>query len=95
MRPAGCGRAVDALRSIAVAQHLFGLKNIVVVHHSQCEATSFTVDGIIKAYRHEHDADISDLYERGSICIDDYEASLKRDTAMIRCNDGSEDDPPG
>ena len=48
------GRAVDALRSITVAQHLFGLKNIVVVHHSQCGATTFTADGIIKAYRHEH-----------------------------------------
>jgi len=30
------GRAVDALRSITVAQHLFGLQNIVVVHHSHC-----------------------------------------------------------
>jgi carbonic anhydrase len=47
MRPAGCGRAVDALRSIAVVQHLFGLKNIAVVHHSQCGAATFTVDGII------------------------------------------------
>jgi carbonic anhydrase len=27
------GRAVDALRSIAIAQHLFGIENIVVVHH--------------------------------------------------------------
>ena len=83
------GRAVDALRSITVAQHLFGLKNIVVVHHSQCGATTFTADGIIKAYRHEHDADISDLYECGSICIDDYEASLKRDTALIRSHAGT------
>src|SRR5882672_5634457 len=73
------GRAVDALRSITVAQHLFGLQNIVVVHHSHCGATTFTPDGIIDAYRHEHSADISDLYERGSICIDEFEASLKRD----------------
>jgi carbonic anhydrase len=28
------GRAIDALRSITVAEHLFGIKNIVVVHHS-------------------------------------------------------------
>src|SRR6476620_9862029 len=41
------GRAVDALRSITVAQHLFGLKNIVVVHHSHCGATTFSVDGIV------------------------------------------------
>ena len=78
------GRAVDALRSITVAQHLFGIQNIVVVHHSHCGATSFTADGIIDAYRHEHHADIADLYQRGSICIEDYEASLKRDTALWR-----------
>src|SRR5882672_6077267 len=70
------GRAIDALRSITVAQHLFGLRNIVVVHHSHCGATTFTADGIIKAYKHEHKADIAALYDRGSICIEDYEASL-------------------
>jgi carbonic anhydrase len=83
------GRAVDALRSITVAQHLFGIQNIVVVHHSHCGATSFTADGIIDACNHEHHADISELYERGSICIEDYEASLKRDTAMVRASEGT------
>jgi carbonic anhydrase len=83
------GRAVDALRSITVAQHLFGIQNIAVVHHSHCGATSFTADGIIDAYRHEHHADIADLYERGSICIEDYEASLKRDTALVRASAGT------
>jgi carbonic anhydrase len=83
------GRAIDALRSITVAQHLFGMQNIVVVHHSHCGATTFTADGIISAYRNEHNTDISDLYERGSICIEDYEASLKRDTALIRSHAGT------
>ena len=83
------GRAVDALRSITVAQHLFGIQNIVVVHHSHCGATSFTADGIIKAYEHEHHLDISDLYPRSSICITDYEASLKHDTALIRSHAGT------
>ena len=83
------GRAVDALRSITVAQHLFGIDNIVVVHHSHCGATTFTADGIVEAYRHEHRADISALYDRGSICIEDYEASLKRDTALVRAHAGA------
>src|ERR1700704_6906954 len=82
------GRAVDALRSISVAQHLFGIQNIVVVHHSHCGATSFTADGIIDAYEHEHHRDISKLYPRSSICITDYEVSLKHDTALIRSHDG-------
>jgi carbonic anhydrase len=83
------GRAVDALRSITVAQHLFGIQNIVVVHHSHCGATTFSADGIIEAYRHEHNADISRLYDRGSICIEDYEVSLQRDTALIRAHAGT------
>lgn len=83
------GRAVDALRSITVAQHLFGIENIVVVHHSYCGATTFTADGIVDAYKRECHADIADLYDRGSICIEDYEASLKRDTALIRDHAGT------
>ena len=83
------GRAIDALRSITVAQHLFGLRTIVVVHHSHCGATTFTADGIIKPWQHEHGADISGLYDRNSICIRDYEASLKHDTALIRAHPGT------
>lgn len=83
------GRAVDALRSITVAQHLFGIENIVIVHHSHCGATSFTADGIINSYKSEHDADISDLYERGNICIEDYVASLRRDVAIVRNSKGT------
>jgi len=83
------GRAIDALRSITVAQHLFGIRNIVVVHHSHCGATTFTADGIIRAWKHEHGTDIAALYDRGSICIADYEASLKHDAALIRAHPGT------
>jgi carbonic anhydrase len=83
------GRAVDALRSITVAEHLFGIENIVVVHHSYCGATTFTAGGIIDAWRREQGADIYALYERGSICIEDYEASLKRDASLVRAHPGT------
>jgi len=83
------GRAVDALRSITVAQHLFGIENVVVVHHSQCGGTSFTAAGIIAAYAREHGTDIAALYDRDSICITDYEASLRHDCALIRAHPGT------
>ena len=83
------GRAIDALRSITVAQYLFGIQNIVVVHHSHCGATTFTADGIIGAYEREHHVDIASLYDQDSICIADYEASLKRDTALVRSHAGT------
>jgi carbonic anhydrase len=83
------GRAIDALRSITVAQHLFGVRNIVVVHHSHCGGTSFTADGIIHAYRREQQRDISALYDRDSLCITNYETSLRHDVALIRENAGT------
>ena len=78
------GRAVDALRSITVAQHLFGIENIVVVHHTYCGATSFTPEGLINAFHDEQGEDISALYDRSNIAIADYESSLKRDTGLLR-----------
>ena len=83
------GRAFDALRSIAVAQHLFGIENIVVVHHSYCGATTFTADGIIGAFHREHDADIAHAFPRDALCIADYEQSLKSDVTLIREQPGT------
>ncbi len=83
------GRAIDALRSITVAQHLFGIENIVIVHHTHCGATSFTADGIIEAYEHEHNADISALYERESVCISDYATSLNHNARLVRESAGT------
>ncbi len=87
------GRAIDALRSVTVAQHLGGpIKNIVIVHHTFCGATSFTTDGIIDAYKHEHDADISAIYERESVSISDFVTSLKHDTRVMRESKGTPQD---
>ena len=78
------GRAYDALRSVAVAQHLFGIENIVVVHHSHCGATTFTADGIIDAFQREQHADISRAFPREALCIADYEQSLRGDVQLLR-----------
>lgn len=83
------GRAVDALRSITVGQHLLGVKNIVVVHHTHCGATSYTANGIVDAFKHEHGADISGLYQHESVCISDYAASLEHDTELVRSSAGT------
>lgn len=83
------GRAVDALRSVTVAQHLFGIENIVIVHHTYCGATSFTAGGIIDAYAREQGADIANLYEPESICITDYATSLRHDARLMRASSGT------
>jgi carbonic anhydrase len=83
------GRAVDALRSITVAQHLFGIENIVVVHHTYCGATSFTPGGLIAAFRAEQGVDISALYLRDNIAIADYRSSLQQDVRLLRESKGT------
>lgn len=54
-----------------------------------CGATSYTAPGIIEAFKHEHHTDISDLYTREDICIEDFEASLRRDTRLVRESRGT------
>ena len=83
------GRAIDALRSVTVAQHLFGIERVVIVHHTYCGATSFTADGIIQAWRHEQGTDIGSLYPRDSICISDYVSSLWHDVRLVRTSAGT------
>jgi len=83
------GRAIDALRSVTVAQHLFGIENIVVVHHSHCGATSFTAEGIVEAYRREQGTDITGLYPQESICIRNYVESLEHDVRLLRESPGT------
>jgi carbonic anhydrase len=83
------GRAIDALRSVTVAQHLFGIERIVLVHHTYCGATSFTADGIIEAYAREQGADIGSVYPRDSVCITDYVTSLRHDVRQMRMSAGT------
>lgn len=83
------GRAIDALRSVTVAQHLFGIERVVVVHHTYCGATSFTADGIIDAYAREQGTDIGSLYPRDSVCITDYVSSLTHDVRLMRTSPGT------
>jgi carbonic anhydrase len=83
------GRAIDALRSVTVAQHLFGIERVVVVHHTYCGATSFTAHGIIEAYAREQGTDIGSLYPRDSICITDYASSLTHDVQLMRMSAGT------
>jgi len=83
------GRAVDALRSITVGQHLLGVENVVIVHHTYCGATSYTEAGIVEAFRNELGQDIEGLYPSESVCIRDFRSSLAHDVALVRASAGT------
>ena len=78
------GRAVDALRSITIGRHLFGLQNIAVVHHTNCGTSSYTPQGLLDAYRDEEGVEISAIYDRESLAIGHLETSLEHDVALLR-----------
>ena len=78
------GRATDALRSITIGHHLFGLQNVVVVHHTNCGTSSFTPQGLLDAYRAEQGSDLSDTYSSDSLAIGHLETSLAYDVDLLR-----------
>jgi carbonic anhydrase len=78
------GRATDALRSITIGHHLFGLQNVVVVHHTNCGTSSFTPQGLLDAYRAEQGSDLSDTYDSDSLAIGHLETSLEYDVNLLR-----------
>jgi carbonic anhydrase len=82
------GRAVDALRSITIGQHLFGVQNIVVAHHTFCGTSSFTANGLIEAYQDEQGADLSKVYEKDSLAISHFRSSLQHDVDLLRASAG-------
>ena len=82
------GRAIDALRSITIGHHLFGVQNIVVAHHTFCGTTSFTADGLIDAFQAEQGTDTSTAYEKDSLAIHDFRSSLKHDVNLVRASAG-------
>lgn len=78
------GRAVDALRSITIAHHLFGLERVVVVHHTNCGTSSFTSQGLLDAYKLEQGIDIDGVYESQSLAIDHLTSTLRHDVELVR-----------
>jgi len=77
------GRAVDALRSITILDHMLGLKRVVVVHHTFCGLTGLTADGLFSKFLADQGADISNSFDKDSLCINSFETSLAYDVNLI------------
>ena len=80
------GRAAGALLSVAAMDYLFGVQNVVVVHHSFCGTTTYTPELLIKEFRDHHHVDISTLFDRESVAIMDYEKSIRYDVELLRAS---------
>jgi carbonic anhydrase len=63
---------------------LFHVKNVVVVHHSFCGMTSITPDLVIDHFHEHHHAEISNVLDRDSLAILNFEESIKYDLELLR-----------
>ncbi|HEX3829798.1 MAG TPA: hypothetical protein VHV82_21255 [Sporichthyaceae bacterium] len=82
---AGGKADAGALRSIAVACHLFDIDTVAVVHHTDCGATHFTGQGMFDAFIRDFHQDLSALWKPADIgCITSFEDSLRLDVGIIR-----------
>ena len=86
MRNAG-GRAVEAIRSLAISQELLGTREIVVLHHTDCGLHAFTTDQI----RERLGASLGPVAAEAAGQIDflsftDMERALRDDVALLRAS---------
>jgi carbonic anhydrase len=80
IRNAG-GRAVDALRSIAISQRLLGTEEVIVVHHTDCGMLTFDNPTMHAKLKDDLGADASDI---DFLPFSDVEQSVREDVEMIR-----------
>jgi carbonic anhydrase len=84
IRNAG-GRAVDALRSLAISHELLGTREIVVIHHTDCGMLTFSNDDL----KHKLQEDLGPEAGKAAAGIDflpfaDVDQSVREDVAVIQ-----------
>lgn len=81
IRNAG-GRAEDALRSLAIAQQLLGVREIVVIHHTSCGMLAFTNEQFRRTLRDHLGTETAMDF----LPFTDLEQSVRDDVAIIRAS---------
>jgi carbonic anhydrase len=84
IRNAG-GRAADAVRSLAVSQHILGTREIVLMFHTDCGQAAFGTDAFRQRVTEELGPDAGKAADRiDFLPIEDLEETLREDTRLLR-----------
>jgi carbonic anhydrase len=86
IRNAG-GRAADALRSLAISCEMFGIREILVVHHTECGLMSFSNDDLWRKI--EEDLGLDAGHAAASIdflTFTDLDQSVRDDVDLINAS---------
>ena len=81
LRNAGGRVTDDTIRSLVISQQQLGTREIVVLHHTDCGAQSFTNEAF--AAQLERDLGV-DVHDKDFLPFSDVEESVREDIAILR-----------
>ncbi|MDO5365024.1 beta-class carbonic anhydrase [Streptococcus dysgalactiae] len=81
LRNAGGRVTEDMIRSLVISQQQMGTREIVVLHHTDCGAQTFTNEGFARQLRDSLGFEVGD---RDFLPFTDVEASVREDMAILR-----------
>ncbi|BAN94418.1 beta-class carbonic anhydrase [Streptococcus dysgalactiae subsp. equisimilis] len=81
LRNAGGRVTEDMIRSLVISQQQMGTREIVVLHHTDCGAQTFTNEGFARQLRDSLGVEVGD---RNFLPFTDVEASVREDMAILR-----------
>lgn len=81
LRNAGGRVTDDMIRSLAISQQQMGTREIVVLHHTDCGAQTFTNESFAKQLRDSLGVEVGD---KDFLPFTDVEASVREDMAILR-----------
>ena len=81
LRTAGGRVTEDMIRSLVISQQHMGPRELVVLHHTDCGAQTFTNEGFARQLRDSLGVEVGD---RDFLPFTDVEASVREDMAILR-----------
>ncbi|EIQ82792.1 UNVERIFIED_CONTAM: carbonic anhydrase [Streptococcus canis] len=81
LRNAGGRVTDDMIRSLVISQQQMGTREIVVLHHTDCGAQTFTNESFAKQLRDSLGVEVGD---KDFLPFTDVEASVREDMAILR-----------
>ncbi|MDY4035089.1 beta-class carbonic anhydrase [Streptococcus dysgalactiae] len=81
LRNAGGRVTEDMIRSLVISQQQMGTREIVVLHHTDCGAQTFTNEDFARQLRDSLGVEVGD---RDFLPFTDVEASVREDMAILR-----------
>ncbi|WP_373760441.1 beta-class carbonic anhydrase [Streptococcus ferus] len=83
LRNAGGRVTDDVIRSLVISQQQLGTREVVVMHHTDCGAQTFTNDSFVQQLQRDLGVDVEG---QDFLPFDDIEASVRHDVNLLKAS---------